>query len=78
MVQVKVYSTPSCPWCRKTKEFLRERNISFKDIDVSTNYKAAREMIEKSGQQGVPVTEVGDDIIIGFNEEKLKRALNLK
>jgi len=75
MEKVKVYSTPTCPWCKKTKEFLKEKKIAFQNIDVSSDEKARDEMFEKSGQSGVPVVEVGDKIIVGFNPEAIEKAL---
>lgn len=78
MTEVKIYSTPTCGWCKKAKEFLKEHKINFKDIDVSEDTGAAQEMIEKSGQQGVPVIEIGNEIIIGFDEEKIKKLLKIK
>lgn len=77
MEKVIVYSTETCPWCNKVKEFLKENKVSFTNKDVSENQKNADEMIEKSGQRGVPVTDIGGEIIIGFNEEKLKKTLKL-
>ena len=74
---VKVYSTPSCPYCRLAKEFLKEKKVPFKDIDVSKDEKAAEEMIEKSGQMGVPVIDVDGKIIIGFDRETIKKALKI-
>ncbi len=76
-VKVKVYSTPSCPYCKLAKEFLKEHKIPFDDIDVSVNQKAANEMIEKSGQMGVPVIEVNGKIIIGYDQSAIKKALKL-
>jgi glutaredoxin-like YruB-family protein len=76
-MQVKVYSTPSCPWCQATKQFLKANNIPFEDIDVSRNEKAAQEMILKSGQMGVPVIEIDDKIVIGFNKPLLEELLGL-
>lgn len=78
MVKVKVYSTPTCHWCKKTKEFLNENKVKFTDIDVTKNPAKAQQMIEKSGQMGVPVIEVDDDIIIGFKKPLLKKLLKLK
>ena len=78
MAQVKVYSTPVCPWCNKTKEFLSENNVKFNELDVSSDQKAAQEMFKKSGQMGVPVTEVDGEIIVGFDKPKLKKALKLQ
>jgi len=81
-MKIKVYSTAACPWCYKVKEWLNEKKIEFEDIDVGADQEAAREMIEKSGQMGVPVVEVINDgkseIIIGFDEEKLKKVLKLE
>jgi glutaredoxin-like YruB-family protein len=77
-MDVKVYSTPTCPWCHKVKEFLKEHKIEFKDINVAEDQEAAKQMVEKSGQMGVPVTEVDGEIIVGYDEEKLKKALKLK
>jgi len=78
MAEVKVYSTPNCPYCTMTKEFLKEKNIPFKDVNIAEDQEQAREMIEKSGQQGVPVTDIDGQIIIGFDKEELKKALHLK
>ena len=60
------------------KEFLKENNVKFENINVSDDQDAAEEMIEKSGQMGVPVIEVGGEIIVGFDKEKIKEALNLE
>jgi glutaredoxin-like YruB-family protein len=78
MPKVKVYSTPICPWCHRVKEFLKENNVEFEDINVAENREAAQEMIEKSGQMGVPVVEIDEEIIVGFDEAKLRKALNLQ
>ena len=75
---VVVYSTPVCPWCMKVKQFLKEHGIPFEEIDVSADQKKAEEMIEKSGQMGVPVTEIDGKIIIGFNKPELMKALGIK
>jgi len=72
---IKVYSTPSCPWCAKTKEFLKENKVEFEDIDVSSDVNAAREMVKKSGQMGVPVIDANGKIIVGFNEPEIKKAI---
>ncbi|MFA5090536.1 MAG: glutaredoxin family protein [Candidatus Omnitrophota bacterium] len=74
---VKVYSTPTCPWCIRTKQFLKENNIKFEDIDVASDQRAAQEMVEKSGQMGVPVLEIDGDIVIGFDKEKIGKILGL-
>ena len=77
MPKVTVYSTPTCPWCVKTKEFLKENNVSYQEINVAADHKAAQDMIEKSGQMGVPVTDIDGTIIVGFDKGALKRALKL-
>ena len=76
--QVKVYSTPTCPYCIRAKEFLKENNIAFENIDVSSNDAAAEEMVQKSGQMGVPVLDIDGEIIVGFDRERIKQALGLK
>ncbi|MCM8783338.1 MAG: glutaredoxin family protein [Candidatus Omnitrophica bacterium] len=74
---VKIYSTPTCPFCIRAKQFLKENNISFEDIDVSRNPQAVEEMVRKSGQMGVPVLDIDGEIIIGFDKEKIKSVLGL-
>jgi len=74
---VKIYSTPTCPWCIRTKQFLKDNNVIFEDIDVSANQAAAEEMIQKTGQMGVPVVDIEGEIIVGFDKEKIAQALGL-
>jgi glutaredoxin-like YruB-family protein len=74
---VKVYSTKTCPWCVKAKEFLKKHNIKFEDIDVTNNMALKQEVFLKSGQNGVPVIEVGKKVITGFDEDELSEALGL-
>lgn len=74
---VSVFSTASCPWCHKTKEWLTAHKIPFKDVRVDEDAQAAEEMVKKSGQRGVPVIDIDGQIIIGFNEPALKKALHL-
>lgn len=74
---VKIYSTSTCPYCIRAKQFLKENNISFEDVDVSADQDAAQEMVEKSGQMGVPVLDIGGEIIVGFDKQKIKQALEL-
>lgn len=74
---VIVYSTPTCPWCIRLKQFLKENNILFLDWDVSVDQAAADEMIKKSGQMGVPVLDIDGQIIVGFDKEKIKSALGV-
>ena len=75
--QVKVYSTPTCPYCVRAKQFLKDNNITYEDIDVSQDQAKADEMVQKSGQIGVPVLNIDNEIIIGFDKEKIKRALGI-
>ena len=74
---VKVYSSPTCPWCMRVKQFLKDNNILFEDLDVSQNQPAAEEMIQKSGQMGVPVLDIDGNIIVGFDKEQIKVVLGL-
>ncbi len=75
---ITLYSTSSCAWCHKARDFLKSKNIKFKDINVGENQKAAKEMIKKSGQQGVPVVDINGAIIVGFDEPAIRKALKLK
>lgn len=77
MAKVKIFTTASCPYCVALKAFLKEHNIEFEDIDVGQDQKAAEEMIEKSGQMGVPVIEIDSQIVVGFDKEKISKLLNL-
>ncbi|MBR9691608.1 NrdH-redoxin [Candidatus Woesearchaeota archaeon] len=74
---VKIYTTPTCPWCKKVKEFFKENNIEYEEIDVASNQEAQKEMIDKSGQMSVPVIDIDGEIIVGYDVEKLKKALNI-
>lgn len=74
---VVVYSTPTCSWCTTLKNYLRDNNIRFRDVDVSRNEKLAQEMVRKSGQQGVPQTEINGQIIVGFDRERINRLLEI-
>ena len=75
--KVKIYSTPACPFCMMAKKFLKENNIDFEDIDVSTDQAKAKEMVQKSGQMAVPVIDIDGEIIVGFDKEKIRKALGL-
>lgn len=76
--KIRVFSTPSCPYCFTLKEYLKERGFDFDDIDVSQDKTALDEMINKSGQMSVPVLEIGGEIITGFDKEKINGLLNIK
>ena len=77
MVKVKVYSADMCPWCVRVKDFLKEHNVEFEKINVGTDQEKGKEMVRKSGQTGVPVVDVDGQIVIGFDEAKLRQLLNL-
>ncbi|MPW26077.1 NrdH-redoxin [Alkalibaculum sp. M08DMB] len=76
-MSVKVYSTPSCSWCVKAKDYLKSNNISFEEYDVSKDRNAATEMVSKSGQRGVPVLDINDNIIVGFDKKNIDKLLGL-
>jgi glutaredoxin-like YruB-family protein len=78
MAVVKVYSTPACPYCKRAKEFLREKGIAFEDVDVSTDSRSADEMVKKSRQMGVPVIDIDGKIIVGFERDAISDALGIK
>ena len=75
--KVKIYSTPTCVYCVTLKEFFKEKGVEFEEVDVSLNEEAAREMIMKTGQMGVPVVEIGEEVIVGFDRDKIIQALGL-
>lgn len=75
---VTVYSTPSCSWCNTLKTWLRKNGIVFTDVDVSRNQQAAHEMVQRSGQQGVPQTLINGQIVVGFNQQRLKELLEIQ
>ena len=77
MKNVTIYSTPTCPWCIRAKQFLKENNVLFTDFDVSSNSEKAEEMTQKSGQMGVPVLDIEGTIIVGFDKEKIKQSLGI-
>jgi len=74
-MSVVVYSTPTCPFCHKAKEYLAEKSIEFEDVNVAEDAARQQEMIEKSGQMGVPVLDVNGTIIVGFDKAKIDAAL---
>ena len=75
--KVKLYTTSTCPWCVKTKEFFKANNVKYTEINVSENEKARNDMFEKSGQFGVPVIDVNGTIIVGYDKEALKKELHI-
>ncbi len=75
---IRIFSTPSCPYCVTLKEFLKEHGFKFEDINVAVDEKAREEMITKSNQMGVPVIEINGEIIVGFDKKKIVQLLNIK
>ena len=82
MARVKIYTTTTCPWCVKAKDYLKSKKIAFEEVNVSINEQAREELIEKSGQLGVPVIEISGKgepvIIIGFDKQKIDKAILTK
>ena len=82
MEKVKIYSTPTCPYCNMAKEFFKTNSIEFTSIDVSSDKKASNAMVKKTGQMAVPVIIVGEgkkeEVILGFDEERLKARFKIK
>lgn len=76
--RVIIFTTPSCSYCRTAKSYFRQKGIPFKDVDVSRDTAAARDMVRRSGQQGVPVLDIGGKIVVGFDRPKIDRLLGLK
>jgi glutaredoxin-like YruB-family protein len=74
---VKVYSTPACPFCIRAKQFLKDNNIVYENLDVSSNEALGEEMVKKSGQMGVPVLDIDGEIIVGFDNDRIKKALGI-
>ncbi len=74
---VKVYSTDTCMWCTKVKQYLNQLNVDFEDLNVGENINYQEEMIKKSHQSGVPVLDINGTIIIGFNKEAIDNALKI-
>ena len=72
---IKVYSTPTCPYCIRLKEFLKQNKVQFENIDVSSDQEKAQEMIDASGQMGVPVIKIDNTVIVGFDKPKIIQAL---
>ncbi len=78
MSDIKVYSTSTCPYCVKVKDYLKSNNIEYTDYDVSADKAKLDEMIQKSGQMGVPVVEIDEKIIIGFDKNEIDKILGIE
>ena len=77
MKTVTIYSTPSCHFCHMAKEYFKENNIAYTEHDVAGDVEKRKEMVEKSGQMGVPVIQIGDELVVGFNKPKIVELLGL-
>jgi len=75
--RVIIFTTPSCSFCRSAKKYLRQKGVRFKDVDVSRDSAAARDMVKRSGQQGVPVLDIGGKIVVGFDRPKIDKLLGI-
>ncbi len=78
MAKVTIYSTPTCPWCKTTKKFFQDNGVQYEDKDVASDLAARQDMMTKSGQMAVPVTDIDGRIIVGYDEPQLREALSLK
>jgi glutaredoxin 3 len=76
--RVIVFSTPTCSFCNAAKHYFRQHNVKFRDVDVSRDPAAARDMVRRSGQQGVPVIDIGGKIVVGFDRNKINQLLGIK
>ena len=78
MPEVTIYTTTTCPWCHKAMDFLKANKVEFTEVNVQEHPERANEVVEKSGQMGVPVIDIDNQIIIGYNESALKKLLKIK
>ncbi|HEV2092958.1 MAG TPA: glutaredoxin family protein [Rubrobacter sp.] len=75
MPKVIVFSTPTCSWCRRAKRYFKEQGVPFKEINIERDQQAARDIVRKTGQTGVPVIKIGSNWIVGFDKERIDREL---
>ncbi len=75
--KVTVFSTPTCPYCTMAKQYLKEKNVVFEDVDVSRDQAKAMQMVQKSGQMGVPQLWIGDDVVVGFDKGRINKLIGL-
>ncbi len=75
--EVVVFSTPTCPWCKKTKEYLKSRGIKFKDVNVASDQAMAQKMVQRSGEMGVPQLWINGQVVVGFNKPRIDTLLGL-
>jgi glutaredoxin 3 len=77
MPNVTIYSTPTCHFCHMAKDYFKENNVAYTEYDVASDVDKRKEMVEKSGQMGVPVIVIGDELTVGFNQPKIAQLLGL-
>jgi glutaredoxin-like YruB-family protein len=75
MVKIKIYSTPFCGYCKMAKDFFDKNGFPYDEVDVSVDETAAKDMVARTGQMGVPVIEIGDEILVGFNRPQIEEVL---
>ncbi len=75
--KVKIYSTPTCTYCVALKKYFEKNEVDYEEVNVAEDQEALKEMKEKSGQMGVPVTEIGEDIVIGFDKKTIEKLLEI-
>ncbi|MHB1394791.1 MAG: glutaredoxin family protein [Clostridia bacterium] len=75
-MDVTIYTTPTCPWCTRVKDYLNRKEVRFKEINVATDQDGAMEMIRKSGQRGVPVVDINGNIVVGFDQVTIDKLLS--
>jgi glutaredoxin 3 len=75
MAEVTVYTTPTCPWCSKLKGYLNEKGVPFQEVNIAANPEAANRLMDVSGQRSVPVTTVGDQVVVGFDPDSIDHLL---
>lgn len=78
MKKVQIYSTPTCHYCHMAKDFFAEKKVAYDDFNVATDLEKRKEMVDKSGQMGVPVILIGDELIVGFDKAKILELLGVK
>ena len=76
--RVIVFTTPSCPWCTRAKSYLRSRGVKFREVDVARDQAAARDLVRRTGQMGVPVVEIDGKPVVGFDQARIDSLLGLK
>ena len=77
MKNVKIYSTPTCPYCIKAKKFLEQNGVEYEEMDVASDKQAAEDAVKKSGQMGVPILDIEGEIIVGFDQNAISSALGI-